>query len=60
MPVKLGEEYEVDIVNMTPSGEGIAIVDHFSVFVRDVKLNDHVRIKITRLDSAAADAQRVS
>ncbi len=60
MPVKLGEEYDVDIVDVTPNGEGIAKVDRFSVFVKDAKLHDHIKVKITRLDSAAADAQKIS
>ncbi len=60
MPVKLGQEYDVDIVDMTPNGEGIAKIDHFSVFVPDVNLNDRVRIRVTRIDSAAADAQKIS
>jgi len=60
LPVKLGQEYDVDIVDMTPNGEGIAKIDHFSVFVPDVKLNDRVRIRVTRIDTAAADAQKIS
>ncbi len=59
LPVKVGEEYEVDIVDITPNGEGIAKINHFSIFIPNVKLNEHVRIKVTRLDSAAADAQKI-
>ena len=50
----------MEIVDVTPNGEGIAKIDHFSIFIKDVKLNEKIRIKITRLDSAAADAQKIS
>ena len=60
MPVKLGQEYTVDIVDMTPNGEGIAKVQNFSVFILGAKLNEKLTVRITRLDSAGADAQKVS
>jgi predicted RNA-binding protein with TRAM domain len=60
LPVKLGQEYTVDIIDVTPNGEGIAKVQSFSVFIPGAKLNEKLTVRITRLDSAGADAQRVS
>ncbi len=56
-PVDLGKEYEVEISEMSPNGEGIAKVKGFTVFVGNVKLGDRVNVKITYLDSISADAE---
>jgi predicted RNA-binding protein with TRAM domain len=50
--VKLGEEYEVDVLIAAPNGEGIAKVKGYSIFIPKWKPGDHVRVKITRLDAA--------
>jgi predicted RNA-binding protein with TRAM domain len=54
------KEYEVDIVDMSPNGEGIAKVRGFLVFVRGAKLGNHVKVKVTKLDSVCADAEIVT
>jgi predicted RNA-binding protein with TRAM domain len=56
-PIKIGEEYEVDIVDMSPKGEGIARIKSFPIFVSSAKRNEHLKIKITNLISSSADAQ---
>jgi predicted RNA-binding protein with TRAM domain len=56
----LGETYEVDITEMMANGEGLARIKGFSIFVPDTKLGDHVTVKITRLDSVSADAQKTT
>jgi predicted RNA-binding protein with TRAM domain len=56
-PVKIGEEYEVDIVDMNPNGAGIARIKGFPIFVSNAKRNEHLKIKITNLISGCADAQ---
>jgi len=56
-PIKIGEECEVDIVAMNPNGEGIARIKGFPIFIRNAKLNEHLKIKITNLISGCADAQ---
>ena len=45
---------------MSPNGEGIASVKGFPVFVANVKLGDHVKVKITNLDSFGAYAEIAS
>ena len=59
-PVKIGGEYEVDIVDMNPNGGGIARIKGFPIFVSNAKLNEHLRIKITNLISGCADAQIIT
>jgi predicted RNA-binding protein with TRAM domain len=56
-PVTLGNEYDVEISQISPNGEGIARVKGFWVFVGGVKIGDQVRVKITSLDSVSADAE---
>jgi predicted RNA-binding protein with TRAM domain len=56
-PIKIGEEYEVDIVDVSPKGEGIARIKGFPIFVSNAKRNEHLKIKITNLISGCADAQ---
>jgi predicted RNA-binding protein with TRAM domain len=45
---------------MSPNGEGIASVKGFMVFISNVKLGDHVKVKITSIDSGCADAEVTS
>jgi predicted RNA-binding protein with TRAM domain len=59
-PVALGNEYEVQIDQMSPNGEGIGKIKGFSVFVPNVVEGETVTVKITRLDSVSADAQVIS
>jgi predicted RNA-binding protein with TRAM domain len=56
LPVDLGEEYEFDVVDMSPNGEGIAKIGGFLIFIAGAKRGEHVTVKITRLDSMCADA----
>lgn len=58
--MEIGEEFEVDVINMTPSGEGVAKIKTFPVFIKGAKLNEHVKIRITALMGGAADAELVT
>jgi predicted RNA-binding protein with TRAM domain len=58
-PVKMGEEYEVDINEVSQRGEGIARVERFIVFVPDTKIGDHVRVRITRISTKIAEAEKI-
>jgi predicted RNA-binding protein with TRAM domain len=59
-PVEVGKTYEMDIVEMSPRKEGIGRVKEFSIFVRNVKLGDHIAVRITKLDSVSADAEKIT
>ena len=56
-PVELGKELEVDIIELSPKDEGIARVQGFVIHVPNAKPGDHVKIKITRVGSKAANAE---
>jgi len=56
----IGEEFEVDIFDVAPNGEGVAKIKNYPVFVKNAKLNEHVKIRITKLVAGAADAEIVS
>lgn len=56
-PVKEGEEYEVDIEEISRRGEGIARIEGFVVFVPNTKIGDHVKIKVTKVARRYATAE---
>lgn len=58
--MEIGEEFEVDIFDIAPNGEGVAKIKGFPVFIKNAKLNEHVKIRITALISGAADAELVA
>jgi predicted RNA-binding protein with TRAM domain len=58
-PFEIGDEFEVDVEDMAPNGEGIAKVKTFLIFVANAKLHEHLKIRITHLESGCADAQIV-
>ncbi len=58
-PVRLGEELEVEITELSPKGEGIAKSQGFVVYVADTKPGDRVKTKVVRITEKAAYAQVV-
>jgi len=58
-PVKVGEEHEVTIGEISRRGDGIAKIQNFVVFVPGTKVGDKVKIRITRVSSRYATAERV-
>ena len=59
LPVELGKEYEVDITEMSPNGEGVARVRGYLILIVNAKLGNRVKVKINRLDSMSAEAEIV-
>jgi len=58
-PVEVGKEYEVDVVEMSRRGEGVARIQGLVTFIPKAKQGDHVRIRITRLSRRCAEAEVV-
>ncbi len=56
-PFEIGDEYEVDVEEMSPNGEGIAKIKGFPVFIGNAKANEHLRVRITKIISGCADAE---
>jgi predicted RNA-binding protein with TRAM domain len=58
-PVEMGKEYEVEITEMSPQGEGVARIQGFVIFVANAKPGNHAKIKITRIGAMNAKAEIV-
>ena len=53
-PIKVGEEYDVEITRLGKEGDGIATVKKCPVFVPDTKVGDKVKIKISGIKGRTA------
>jgi len=58
--VELGKEYEVDITELSPSGEGVARIRGFIIFVPNSKVCNCAKVRINKIDSMSAYAEIVS
>jgi predicted RNA-binding protein with TRAM domain len=59
-PIKVGEEYDVEIKEVGSKGDGIARIENFVVFVPDTKKGDKTRIKITDVKNRFALAEKTT
>ena len=59
-PVVIGNEYEVEITELMPNGEGLARIKGFWIFVPNVKVGDKVKVRVTTIDTVSADAEVIS
>ncbi len=60
-PVETGKEYTVDIIGIGRSGDGVARVQGFVIFVRNTKAGDkNLKIKINSVGNRFATADVVS
>jgi predicted RNA-binding protein with TRAM domain len=55
-PVDVGKTYDVDINEITGKGDGIARVQGFIVFVKNVKTGKKIRVKVTEVADRFAKA----
>jgi predicted RNA-binding protein with TRAM domain len=58
-PVEVGKEYDVEILETSRRGEGVARVKGLVCFVPNTKPGDHVRIRVTRISRRFAEAEKV-
>jgi predicted RNA-binding protein with TRAM domain len=58
-PVEVGKEYDVEILETSRRGEGIARIKGLVCFVPSAKPGEHVRIRITRVSRRFAEAELV-
>ena len=58
-PVEVGKEYDVEILETSRRGEGIARIEGLVCFIPNTKPGDHVRIRITRISRRFAEAEAV-
>jgi predicted RNA-binding protein with TRAM domain len=58
-PVELGKEYDVEIIEKSRRFDGIAKIDGFVIFVRNVKVGDKPKVKIDSVSQNFAIASPV-
>jgi len=59
IPVKVGEEYDVEITETGSRGDGIARIKNFVVFVNGAKQGEKPHVKITEVRNRFAIGQKV-
>jgi predicted RNA-binding protein with TRAM domain len=60
-PVKIGEEYDVNILDMSINGDsGVTRIRGLITFVRGTKPDDRVRIKIIKIGRGYARGQLIA
>jgi len=59
-PVEIGDEYKVNITEITPNGVGIGRVKGFLILVNNTKPGDHIKVKITQTFPMDAEAEIVT
>ena len=59
-PVKVGEEYDVEINEVGSRGDGIARVKNFVVFVANTKKGEKAHVKITEVRNRFAIGEKTS
>jgi predicted RNA-binding protein with TRAM domain len=53
-PVELGDELEVNITDVCPSGAGMSKIQGYFIMVPKAKPRDRVKIKVTQVGAKAA------
>jgi predicted RNA-binding protein with TRAM domain len=53
-PVELGDELEVNIIDVSPSGDGMSKIRGYINMVPKAKPRDYVKIKVTQIGEKAA------
>jgi predicted RNA-binding protein with TRAM domain len=56
-PVAVGDELELNITNVSPSGEGVTIIQGYEIHVHGAKPRDRVKVEIIEAGKKAAKAQ---
>ena len=57
-PVKVGEQYDVTIEAISNRGDsGVAKIEGFVIFVPETKVNEKVKVKITKVGNGYATAE---
>ena len=59
-PVKEGETYDVEILEVGSKGDGIAKIQNFVIFVPGTQKGQKVKVRITQVRSSSAVAEVVS
>lgn len=58
-PVETGKEYDLDVTEISRQGDGIARVQGFVIFVKNAKVGQKTKAKITNVGARFATAEIV-
>jgi predicted RNA-binding protein with TRAM domain len=58
-PVETGKEYDVQITETSRQGDGIARVQGFVIFVKNGKVGQNAKVRVTNVGSRFATAELV-
>jgi len=58
-PVEIGKEYDVQVTERSDRGDGIARIQGFVIFVKNGKMGDKVKVKVTSVGNRFAIAEIV-
>src|SRR5919197_3062820 len=56
-PVEMGKEYDVQVTERSDRGDGVARIQGFVVFVKNGKVGDKVKVKVTSVGNRFAIAE---
>jgi predicted RNA-binding protein with TRAM domain len=59
-PVEMGKEYDVQITEISRKGDGIARIQGFVIFVKDGKVGQNAKIRVTQIGPRFATAEVVN
>ncbi|HKZ60995.1 MAG TPA: TRAM domain-containing protein [Nitrososphaera sp.] len=59
-PVEAGKEYEVQITEISRKGDGIARIQGFVIFVKDGKVGQNAKIRVSQVGPRFATAEVVN
>jgi predicted RNA-binding protein with TRAM domain len=59
-PVEMGREYDVQITEVSRKGDGIARIQGFVIFVKDGKVGQNAKIRVTQIGPRFATAEVVN
>lgn len=59
-PVETGKEYEVQVTETSRQGDGIARVQGFVIFVKNAKVGQKAKVKITNVGARFATGELVA
>ena len=59
-PVEAGKEYDVQITEVSRKGDGIARIQGFVIFVKDGKVGQNAKIRVSQIGPRFATAELVN
>ena len=58
-PVEAGKEYDVQVTEVSRKGDGIARIQGFVIFVKDGKVGQNTKVRVTNVGARFATAEIV-